>query len=165
MLELSLCEEVVEATLSFFSYVEQRMSELRVKDGRMKSTMLQMQELMAELHYCNVQSIEKLARSEDRPPPSRKMKNQAEIKAQVRKELKEAAAAKSDDQCTPPTSTAVQADARGGLMAAIQGRGPGPSGERGGLMDALKAHGGRGPAAGGARGGLMAAIAARGQVN
>ena len=157
MVELSLCEEVIEIAKYFFEGVEERMEEIHIRDGRMKSTIHQLRQLLKELHDCNTKSIQKLSDTEERTPRSRKLKTRETIAIEIQKEIDQLEARKtgnkSDDAPTAANKTA------GGNSAA-----GGDSGGRSGLMDALKARGGgRGNSAG--RGGLMAAIAARSTTN
>jgi hypothetical protein len=42
MVELALCEEVIETAEDFFNGIDERMEEMKVKDGRIKSTIHQL---------------------------------------------------------------------------------------------------------------------------
>ena len=181
VVELALCEEVFETAIDFFDGIDGRMMEIKVREGRMKSMINQLRELLEELHERNLKAIEILG--VERPPRSRKMKTREEITAEIKKEP---AREKRKDEPASDTlghgSSGGMPDrggGRGGLMDAIAGRGRGGRGGRGGLMDAIAGRGrgrssggdggGRGNLLsaiagrdGGGRGGLVAAIAARG---
>ena len=85
MIELALCEEVIELGLAFFILIEQRLQELSVSDGRMRSTIAQLRELLDELHDRNLKSIENL--DGERPPRSRPLKGKEEVMKEVQKEI------------------------------------------------------------------------------
>jgi hypothetical protein len=162
VLESWLCEEVVEAALYFFRGIEERMATLQIKDGRIKSSMQQLREVLDELHTRNLQNIEKLSPSEECPAPSRRLKTRETIKARLQKALDESSKTTESSSVKSNAEQPIPSgDAPNGLMAAL--RRSSTDAGRGGLMAALKSRGdGRGDDGG--RGGLMAAIAARGAV-
>ena len=158
-IELGLCEEVIETVEDFFKGIEQRMEELKANDGRMKSTISQLRDLLEELHERNVRALTNLAC--ERPARSRKLMTRDAITLELKRTLTE------DDSGKPSQATA-NADRppeppRGGLMAAIAGRGTEGGPGRGGLLSAIAARGSAGDVDGGAgRGGLLSEINARG---
>lgn len=163
MIELSLCEEVIETAFDFFEGIEERMIEMKLKDGRMKVTIEQLRTLIEELQERNHNTIESLG--QERPPRSRELKSRVKIAAKVEIEEK----AKAPSESTPnglPAGTPGPGGGGGGpgsgdLLSALKGRGRRGGGPgRGDLLSALQGRGGRGE--GGGRGGLMAAIC-RGQ--
>jgi hypothetical protein len=142
-IELGLCEEVLETIDDFFNGLKKRMEELEVMDGRMKSTIGQLQQLMDELHERNLRALKRLGC--ERPPRSRKLKTRKAIELAVKSNLHEdtskvTARAPSGGVRTSPSNVPP----RGGLLAALAGRGGGggDGGPRGGLMAALQARGG-----------------------
>jgi hypothetical protein len=172
MIELALCEEVIETAEDFFNGIDERMEEMNVKDGRMKSTIHQLRQLLEELYDRNLNTMETLG--QERPPRSRKLKSREAITKDIKKELaKEEKKQESTPEPPGPPAGMPGRGGQGGLMAAVQGRGRGGAG--GGLMDAIAGRGrgrggggglmdaiaGRGRGGGGGPGGLLAAIAAR----
>ncbi|KAL3909850.1 MAG: hypothetical protein SGARI_002395, partial [Bacillariaceae sp.] len=162
MLELALCEEVVEAVLYFFAGIEDRMAKLRIKDQVFKSSMDQLRKVLDELHARNLQSIEQLQKIETRPPPSRKLKTREAIRAQVQEEMNESSQDESNPTQATSSSHPPRDAAHGGLMAALKAKGPLPAIDegRGGLMAAIKAKKG-GNGNDGGRGDMLAAIKAK----
>ena len=157
MVELTLCEEVIEIAKYFFEGVEERMEEIQIRDGRMKSTIHQLRQLLEELHDCNTKSIQKLSDTEESTPRSRKLKTRETIASEIQKEIDQLEARKTGNK-SDDAPTAANKNAGGNSASG------GDSGGRSVLIDALKARGGgRGNSAG--RGGLMAAIAARSTTN
>ena len=156
-IELGLCEEVIETVEDFFTGIGERMDELGTKDGRMNSTISQLRDLMEELHERNVRALEHL--SCERPSRSRKLKTRDAITKEIKNSLAQDDSRETENATSRPSGP--PGPPRGGLMAAIAGRGDGPG--RGGLLSAIAGRGGgRGDAGGGGRGGLLSAIAARG---
>jgi hypothetical protein len=163
MIELALCEEVIETALDFFKGIEERMDELKAKDGRMKSTIQQLRTLLEELHERNLHIMEVLG--QERPGRSRRLKTREAISSQAKKELARKKEAEKEAAPEAPVRPPGGMPGRGGLMNALQGgrgRGSGDAGGRGGLMSALAGRG-RGRGGGGGGGDLMAAIAGRGR--
>ena len=166
MIELSLCEEVIETAEDFFKGIEERMNEIGARDGRMKSTLNQLRQLMEELHERNLNSMSKLG--EERPARSRKLKTRHTITEEVKKELLLKSPIPDEPQIEgrgPPPSL-PGSGGRGGLLDAIAGRGRGGRGDRGGQVDLLAAISGRGRggrSSDGGRGDFLAAVAARGR--
>jgi hypothetical protein len=160
-IELGLCEEVYDSCVDFFSGIQERMKEIKTKDGRLNSTIEQLQELLDELHDRNVATLKELKCK--RPSPSRKHKTYKDLTREAKAKSvgsTDNLAAQEDisQGAGPPAGTGD----RGNLMAAIAGRGRGGRGPPGGLMDAIKAgRGGRGPGRLGPPG-LMDAIKAKG---
>ena len=156
-IELGLCEEVYESCVDFFASIEERMKEIKAKDGRLNSTIEQLHELLEELHDRNVATLKDLECK--RPAPSRKHKTHKDLLKEAKaKMISESTAVEEragEEYDLPPG-----AGDRGGLMAVIAGRGGAPVG-RGDLMSAIAGRG-RGGAPGG-RGDLMSAIAGRGR--
>lgn len=159
--ELGLCEEICEIAEDFFKGIEERMKEIKLKDGRMKSSIEQLRDLLEELHERNLATLAKLECP--RPNKSRKIKTRKEIISELKKK---AAITSGEDG---PEEQAVSRDVggggggRGALLGAIAaGRGRGGEGGagRGDLMSAIA---GRGRGRGGGRGDLMSAIAGRGR--
>jgi hypothetical protein len=165
LLEMSLCEEFLEGVQSLLESIQERMVEIHVKDGRVKSNMQQVQALLEELKLRNSQGISKLVVSEERPPRSRKIRTREAMTADIKKENE----ARNESQKILLLSSSLSESTLGGSESKSPTRDM-PSRERGNgggrsvLMDALKARGrgGRGNMNG--RGGLLAAIAARGAV-
>lgn len=155
--ELCLCEEVNEVTDEFFKFIEQRMEEIKVHDGKVLSTIIQLRKLLKELHERNLQTLTE--NKYTRPPRSRKLKTRKEIEKEIQKKQKpeEEAAAPADAQAAGGPSSGPPAGGRGDLMAALAGRG-GRGGGRGDLLGAIAGRAARG----GGRGDLLGAIAARG---
>ena len=171
--ELGLSEDLCESADDFFNVIVERMDELKVKDGRMNSTIDQLRELLVELHERNLSTLKDLG--VDRPE-GRKRKTRKEIEADAKAKLQPKEDTTPVENLThdrPPGGPG-----RGGLMDAIAGRGRGGAPARGGLMDAIAGRGrggdagreglmdaiaGRGRGAAPGRGGLMDAIAGRGR--
>jgi hypothetical protein len=161
MIELALCGEVIETALDFFKGIEERMDELKVKDGRMKSTIQQLRTLLEELHERNLHTMEVLG--EERPGRSRKLKTREAIASEAKKELARKKEAEKEEAPEAPVGPPGGMPGRGGMMAALEG-GRGRGGGGGGLMAAIAGRGrGRGGGRGGGGGDLMAAIAGRGR--
>jgi hypothetical protein len=162
MIEMTLCEEVIETAEDFFKSIEERMEEIKVKDGRMKSSITQLRQLMDELRERNTTSIEALVeKGEDKLVRSRKLKTKKIITEEVKKTLVEVTP-KEDTAPVggPPAGMPGGGAGRGNLLGAIAGRGRGGGG-RGGLLGAIAGRGRGG--GGGGRGGLLGAIAGRGR--
>lgn len=154
-IEIGLSEEVCETCLDLFEDVNDSLEELSAKDVRLKSTIDQLRELLDELHERNVATLIDLR--VERPERSRKLKSSAEIKREITQKLR--ASEKPQKVETKSRNPAVAGDApgRGGVMAALAGRGS---------ADLLSAIAGRGRGIGGRSGmqsDLMAALAARGR--
>jgi hypothetical protein len=188
MVEISLCEEVIEVTRDLFEGIEERMVKVHIEDGLLKSTIKQLKVLLGELQDLNTQTMDRLVEenNNERPPTirSRSFRTRHSIATEVQKELLDRTERKKN-KCPPPPRPPTGHDnrQRGDLMASLQGRGGrgdllsalqgrdrrnparggrGRGGNRGNLLSALQGRGrGRGNPAGG-RGSLMAAIAARG---
>jgi hypothetical protein len=163
MVELALCEEVVELADYFFKGIEERMEQIQIKDGRMRSTIQQLRALLEELHERNSATIEHLSATEQRRQRSRKLRSREAIADEIRKELIEVIANESGEEDSSPRGTVRPPvggmPGRGDLLSALKkGRGRGGGGD---LMAAIAARGQEGNASG-SRGGLLAAIAARG---
>lgn len=159
-IELGLCEEVYDSCIDFFAGMNEHMQEMKVKDKRLRSTIDQLRELLDELHDRNVATLKELHRK--RPALSRKHKTYKEIQKEAKGKTV-AASAGAQGAAVEESGPPPGAGDRGGLMAAIAGRGgSGGRGPPGGLMDAIKA--GRGGRGGPGRGapGLMDAIKGRG---
>lgn len=168
VLELGLCEEVVERAFDFFDGIEHRMMEVHLKDGTVKVTIQQLRSLLDELHERNLNTLKMLGH-EKPPKPSRVFKTRQIIEKNVQNELeKQGKALPREAAVSAKTPTGRPGGAgRGDLLTALKGRGggrgesgsPGPG--RGDLLSALQGRGGgRGRGRGG---GLMAAIQARGK--
>jgi hypothetical protein len=158
MIEITLCEEVIETAEDFFKSIEERMEEIKVKDGRMKSSITQLRRLMDELHERNTTSIEGLVeKGEEKPVRSRKLKTKKIITEEVKRTLEEVA---PKEAAVPAAGPPGGGPGRGNLLGAIAGRGRGGGG-RGGLLGAIAGRG-RGGGGGGGRGDLLGAIAGRG---
>lgn len=63
MIEISLCEEVIEAAATLFKDIELRAKELNVKDGRLKTTTTQLACLLDDLHQRNTKSMQTLGKA------------------------------------------------------------------------------------------------------
>jgi hypothetical protein len=162
--ELGLCEEVFEVMDEFFMFIEQRMEEIKVHDGKVLSTIIQLRKLVKELHERNLDTLRENKLT--RPARSRKLKTRKEFEKEIKKNQKpeeEKVAAPTDSQPTGGPLPGPPAGGRGDLMAALAGRG-GRGGGRGDLMSSIAARGsGRGRGAGGGgRGDLLSSIAGRG---
>ncbi|KAG7355482.1 hypothetical protein IV203_000168 [Nitzschia inconspicua] len=184
LLEMYLSEEVIESVRYLFSGVEERMVEMDVKDGRIKSMIQQVQELLDELHLRNCHGIRILggggsddatrhdqsaaaaATTTEQPPPrrSRRLKTRETIEAELKRE--QLIMIQSKNNMAPSKVEKNKDDANKPLQhGPVGGRmtgGPDNT-ARGALLEALKARGGGtdSPVDVGGRGGLMAAIAAR----
>jgi len=160
--ELGLCEEVCNAAIHFFSEMEERMEQIGVKDGRMKSSINQLREFLDELHERNINTLKHMG--VENPPPSRKTKTRKEMEKEAREQILPVVeeSVEEEDYGAPPQAAMA---GRGGLMAAIAGRGGGGGGDSGGRGDLMSAIAGRGRGrgGGGGRGDLMSAIAGRGR--
>jgi hypothetical protein len=157
--ELGLCEEVCEVAEDFFKGIEERLTELKFKDGRMKSSIEQMRDLLEELHERNVATLAKLECP--RPNKSRKLKTRREIQSELKKKAMDASGeAKEEESAVPRDGGGGGRGALLGAIAAGRGRGAEERGGRGDLMSAIAGRG-RGRGGGGGRGDLMAAIAGR----
>jgi hypothetical protein len=84
MIESALCEEVVETAKAFFRNIEERTKELKVKDGRLKSTVKHLDSLLAELHERNTKTMQTLG--EVRPSWSRPLKTSLDFANEIAKE-------------------------------------------------------------------------------
>jgi hypothetical protein len=84
MIEIALCEEVVETAKAFFRNIEERTKELKVKDGRLKSTIKHLDSLLAELHERNTKTMQTLG--EARPSWSRPLKTSWDFANEIAKE-------------------------------------------------------------------------------
>lgn len=162
MIEMTLCEEVIETAENLFKSIEERMEEIKVKDGRMKSSITQLRQLMDELVERNTASIEALVEEgEVKPVRSRKLKTKKIITEEVKKTLVEVTPKEDAAPAGgPPGGMPGGGAGRGNLLGAIAGRGRGGGG-RGGLLGAIAGRG-RGGRGGGGRGDLLGAIAGRG---
>jgi hypothetical protein len=167
-IEIGLSEEVCETCLDFFEDINDALEELNAKDVRLKSTIDQLRELLDELHERNVATLMDL--NVERPERSRKLKSSAELKREITQKLR----AKEKQQKVETESLAQSvrdAPGRGGIMAAVAGRGnvdllSAIAGRGRGSADLLSAIAGRGRGSGGRSGmqnDLMAALAARGR--
>jgi hypothetical protein len=164
MVELTLCEEFIEIAEYFCGGIGERMEEMQIRDGKMKSSLNQLRQLLNELHDRNTKCIQQLSDTEERPPRSRKFKTREAIACEIQKEIHQVEARNTVNKngdapkaANNATGTSVHATLGGG-------RGDNNAGRRAGLMGALKARGGGlGDSAG--RGGLMAAIAAHSTTN
>ncbi|OEU07346.1 hypothetical protein FRACYDRAFT_251151 [Fragilariopsis cylindrus CCMP1102] len=188
MVEISLCEEIIEVTGDLFEGIEERMVKIHIEDGRLKFTIEQLKVLLGDLQDLNTQTMDRLVEeNNDEGPPvirSRSFRTRHSIATEVQKELLDRPERKKNEDPPPPRpstgndnrpqedlmSSLQGRGGRGDLLSALQGRGRGNSarggrgrgGNRGDLLAALQGRGcGRGNPAGG-RGSLMAAIAARG---
>jgi hypothetical protein len=158
--ECSLSEEVIECFRVFTKFVNGRMKELDTVDTRTKSAIDMMVKLLDELHGRNEATLKKLG--VERMARSRKLKTQEEITKDIkeRRTAAEPPPAADDEDTGGGGGPPPPGPPRGGLMDAIKGGGGG--GGRGGLMAAIGGRGGRGPPGGG-RGGLLGAIASAGR--
>lgn len=171
MVELALCEEVVESADYFVMGIEERMEQIQIKDGRMKSTIQQLRTLLGELHDRNCTTIDRLSGTEERRQPTRKFRSREVIADEIRKELRAARPNESVEDESPLDSGRARPHiggmpGRGDLLAELQlkrGRG-GRGGGGGDLMAAIAARG-QGKNASGVGEGLLAAITARGPVS
>jgi hypothetical protein len=179
MVELALCEEVVELADYYFKGIEERMKQIQMKDGRMKSTIQQLSTLLEELHDRNRMTIERLSVTEESRGPSRKFRNREVMTAEIKKELNAARAdatggevelsSPQSDIVRPPPMGGMRG--RGDLMAGLQqaaskpGRGVRRGGGGRGVGDLMAAIAARGQGGNASEEGLLAAIAARGAVN
>lgn len=156
MVEVALCEEVIETAFDFFKGIQERMAEIKVRDGRMKVTIEQLRNLLDELQERNRSTIESLG--QQRPPRSRELKSSKEIEISVRKAFEREQKSKESKNDAPPGGPPSGLPGRGGgrgdLLSALKGRGGGGAG-RGDQLSALQGRGGDG-------GGFLAAIASRG---
>lgn len=84
-IELGLCEEVWEHAEDFFTGIEFRLKELDAKDAELKSEIIQLRELIDELHNRNMATINELGVRY--PEPSRKLIKRKEIERRVRDKL------------------------------------------------------------------------------
>jgi hypothetical protein len=148
MVELSLCEEVIETSLDFFEGIEERMNEIRLKDGRMKVTIEQLRTLLEELQERNQHSIESLGQLP--PSRSRELKSRTAITVSVKMALKQEEEAQTSKESPPygPLDGTPGSGGRGqrSLLSAREGhdsrgKGPGPGRGGGGLMAAIVGRG------------------------
>ncbi len=138
MIEVSLCDEVVETAFYFFGGIEDRMAEIQMEDGRVKVTIHQLRTLLEELQERNHKTIQALR--QERAPRSRELKSRSLIKSCAAKALekeKQAEASKEVASNGPP-SDIFGRGSRGDLLSALHGRD-----DRGGLLAAVAARGNR----------------------
>ena len=169
MTELALCEELIETAEDFYKGIEKRMDEMKVKDGKMKSTISQLMQLLEELHERNLKTIKSLG--ESRPERSRKLKTRETIAAEVKKDIATVGKKGENLASNRPSAGMPGLAGRSGLMDTVAGRGHGQGGmlseivgfrrgQGGGRDDLMSAIAGRGRGGKG-NAGLLAAIAAR----
>eukprot|EP00980_Cylindrotheca_fusiformis_P031000 scaffold25699_cov137-Cylindrotheca_fusiformis.AAC.4 len=84
LLEISLCEEVVECAKVFMDEVETRMRNLKLLDGRILSSMKHLQSLLVELHGRNTNTLYTFG--EVCPARSRRLRTCNDFVAEMKKE-------------------------------------------------------------------------------
>jgi hypothetical protein len=160
IVEAALSEEVYECSREMFKFIKDRIDTHEIKDTRVLKTIELLEGMMGELHGRNVNLIENGGK---RPDRSRKLKKISDLRKEVEDKRKPKEEEKPPEEPAPgPMGMPPSPGGRGGLLAALQGRGRG--GGRGDLLSAISGRGGRGGrgAGDGGRGGLMAALQARG---
>jgi hypothetical protein len=153
IIELALCEDVMEAAFDFLDGIEERMLEVRLKDGTVTVTIQQLRTLLDELHERNVSSMKTLG--EVRPPRSSVLKTRHVIAMNLNllnKLGREGKANSTPDGGALPGLPVRGRDLRD-LRAALAGRGvsgpgrggsPGRGRGPGGLLAAIGRHGKQG---------------------
>ncbi|CAB9507456.1 expressed unknown protein [Seminavis robusta] len=137
--ECALCEELNDSLSILFPFLERRMREMKLKDTRVSQCIEVISGLMGDLHVRNQQTLKKLAVC--RPDPSRKLKKIAEIEKEARaravhalsteSEISDSCFSEVEDASRPPPlpksllgpPEAKGRQERGGLLAAIAGKG------------------------------------------
>ena len=152
IIELALCEEVIETAIDFLNGIDERLAEAALHDPTFKVTLYQMRTLLEELHDRNVSTIQVLG--QELPPRSRELKTRHDIKKNLQKTLHLAnVASPALARCTPAVSPTRGVDRLASLNRGGGGGGPG----RGELVGMLLGRG-VGPGRG-----LLTAIASRGK--
>lgn len=138
MVELSVCEEVIETAFDFFEGIDERMTEINMNDGRTKVIIHQLRTLLEELQERNRRAMKTLGKL--RHPRSRELKSRTSLRIRVASGLEREG-----------TFDPIH---EGNLNASTKDDHGHERGGRGHSLDAI-----HGPSV---RGGLLAAIAARG---
>lgn len=156
IIEVSLCEQVIEMAVDFFDRIEARMVEAGLKDAIVKVTVQQLRTLLGELHERNISTVETLWGQVD-SPKSRERNSQCAGAASVQGKFDRTGVASPALPGGPPAALAVRgAEVQVALTRRSEGR---PI--RGHLLAGLQGRGGSGR--GGGHGGLRAVIAACGK--
>jgi len=116
--EGGLAEEVIECSVEFFGYIRQRMREGSIIDSRLNSTMEAIEGILNELHDKNLQLLRKLG--EPRPPRSRKLKKNSDLKSEVLEKKKQQEEKDKPAEEAPPRPGPPGGGGRGGLLGRFQ---------------------------------------------
>jgi hypothetical protein len=157
-IECGLSEEVIECSRELFSFIKDRMKEIKARDTRIEKTVELLENVLTELHERNLATLESL--QVKRPERSRKLRINSELKKEAQEKMKpkEEEIPPDEPVLSAGPSSITSGGGRGGLLDALSGRGRGDGG-RGNLLGAIS---GRGRGRGG-RGDLLGAISGRGR--